>query len=69
MALVILVKILVSEITKIKAKADQRLGCVRNFVTRETIKSKEEVQVKSEMVQAKIVEIKGSVSGDTTVFS
>jgi hypothetical protein len=41
-----------------QAKVDRRLGCVRNFATRETIKSKEEVQVKDEKVQAKIVEIK-----------
>ncbi len=41
-----------------EAKADLRLGCVRNFATRELIKSKEEVQIKSEKVQAKIVEIK-----------
>jgi hypothetical protein len=27
-----------------QAKADRRLGCIRHFVTRETIKSKEEVQ-------------------------
>ena len=31
---------------------------MRNFATRESIKSKEEVQIKSEKVQAKIVEIK-----------
>jgi hypothetical protein len=41
-----------------EAKADRRLGCVRNFATRESIKSKEEMQIKSEKVQAKIVEIK-----------
>jgi hypothetical protein len=41
-----------------QAKADRRLGCVRNFATRETIKSKEEVQVKDEKVQTKIMEIK-----------
>jgi hypothetical protein len=35
-----------------QAKADRRLGCVRNFVTRESIKSKEEVEVKSEVVKA-----------------
>jgi hypothetical protein len=34
------------------------LGCVHNFATRETIKSKEEVQVKDQKVQAKIIEIK-----------
>ena len=42
-----------------QAKADRRLGCVRNFATREAIKSREEVQVKDEKVQAKILEIKG----------
>jgi hypothetical protein len=42
-----------------QAKADQHLGCVRNFATRETIKSKEEVQTKDKKVQAKITEIKG----------
>jgi hypothetical protein len=42
-----------------EAKADRRLGCVRNFATRETIKSREEVQTKDEKVQAKIVEING----------
>jgi hypothetical protein len=41
-----------------KAKADRRLGCVRNFAIRETIKSKEEVQTKDLKVQAKIFEIK-----------
>jgi hypothetical protein len=41
-----------------EAKADRRLGCVRNFATRETIKSKEEVQIKDEKVQARIVAIK-----------
>ena len=40
-----------------ESKADSRLGCVRNFSIRETIKSKEEVQVKNEEVQAKIIEI------------
>jgi hypothetical protein len=39
-------------------KADRWHGCKQNFVTRELIKSKEEVQMKSEKVQAKIVEIK-----------
>ena len=34
-----------------EAKADRRLGCVRHFGTRETTKSKEEVQIKSEKVQ------------------
>jgi hypothetical protein len=42
-----------------EAKADRRLGCVRNFAKREAIKSKEEVQVKDEKVQAKIVDITG----------
>jgi hypothetical protein len=42
-----------------QAKADRRLGCVRNFAVREAIKSREEVQVKEEKVQAKIHEIKG----------
>jgi hypothetical protein len=42
-----------------EAKADRRLGCVRNFAKREGIKSKEEVQVKDEKVQAKMVQIKG----------
>ena len=41
-----------------QAKADRRLGCVQNFVTRETIKSKEEVQTKDQKVQAKIIEMK-----------
>ena len=41
-----------------EAKADRRLGCVRNFATREKIKSKEEVQIKDEKVQARIVAIK-----------
>jgi Tfp pilus assembly protein PilN len=41
-----------------EAKADRHLRCVQNFVTRELIKSKEEVQMKSEKVQAKIVKIK-----------
>ena len=41
-----------------ESKADRRLGCVRNFAMRETIKSKEEVQIKDEKVQAKIVEIR-----------
>ena len=42
-----------------QAKDDRQLGCVRNFATREAIKSREEVQVKDEKVQAKILEIKG----------
>jgi hypothetical protein len=42
-----------------QTKADRRLGCVRNFATRESIKSKEEVEVKSEVVKAKIMEIQG----------
>jgi hypothetical protein len=42
-----------------QAKADQCLGCIWNFATRETIKSKEEVQTKDIKVQAKITEIKG----------
>jgi hypothetical protein len=41
-----------------KAKADCRLGCIRNFATRESIKSREEVQIKSEKVQARILAIK-----------
>ena len=41
-----------------EVKAHRRLGCVRNFVTRESFKSKEEVQIKSEKGQAKILEIK-----------
>jgi hypothetical protein len=41
-----------------QAKADQRLGCLRHFATRETIKSKEEVQIKDKKVQAKIIKIK-----------
>jgi hypothetical protein len=41
-----------------QAKADRRLGCIRHIATRETIKSKEEVQMKDERVQAKIIEIK-----------
>ena len=41
-----------------ESKADRRLGCVRNFAIRETIKSKEEVQIKDEKVQAKIEDIK-----------
>jgi hypothetical protein len=40
-----------------EAKADRRLGCVRHFGTRETTKSKEEVQMKNETVQAKIADI------------
>jgi hypothetical protein len=42
-----------------QAKADRRLGCVRNFATRETIKSKEEVHTKDQKVQDKIIAIKG----------
>jgi hypothetical protein len=41
-----------------QAKADRRLGCIRHFATQETIKSKEEVQMKDENLQAKIIEIK-----------
>jgi hypothetical protein len=41
-----------------QAKADRRLGCVRNFAAREKIKSLEEVQIKDEKVQAKIIDIK-----------
>jgi hypothetical protein len=41
-----------------QAKADRRLGCVRNFAAREKIKSLEEVQAKDTKVQAKIIEIK-----------
>jgi hypothetical protein len=41
-----------------EAKADRRLGCVRNFAKREAIMSKEEVQTKDQKVQAKMVEIK-----------
>jgi hypothetical protein len=41
-----------------EAKSDRLLGCLRNFATRESIKSKEGVQIKSEQVQARIVEIK-----------
>jgi hypothetical protein len=40
-----------------EAKSDRRLGCVRNFATREGIKSKEEVQTKDENVQAKMIQI------------
>jgi hypothetical protein len=40
-----------------EAKADRRLGSVRNFAMRETIKSKEEVQIKCEKVQTKMMEI------------
>jgi hypothetical protein len=42
-----------------EAKADRRLGCVRHFPTRESIKSKEEVQIKDQKVQAKMTEING----------
>jgi uncharacterized membrane protein YkoI len=42
-----------------QAKADRRLGCVRNFASRESIKSRAEVEVKSEVVKAKIMEIQG----------
>jgi hypothetical protein len=42
-----------------EAKADRRLGAVRNFATRETTKSGEEVQRKNETVQAKISKIDG----------
>jgi hypothetical protein len=41
-----------------QVKADRCLRCVQNFASRERIKSKEEVQVKDEKVQAKIMEIK-----------
>lgn len=41
-----------------EAKADRRLGCVRNFAVRESIKSKEEVQVKDQKVQEKMIQIK-----------
>jgi hypothetical protein len=41
-----------------EAKADRRLGCVRNFAIRESIKSKEEVQVKDQRMQAKLIKIK-----------
>ena len=41
-----------------QAKADHRLGCVRNFAAREKIKSLEEVQAKDTKVQAKIIDIK-----------
>jgi hypothetical protein len=43
-----------------EAKADRRLECVRNFAIRESIKSKEEVQVKDQKVQAKIIRSKRS---------
>ena len=42
-----------------QAKADSRLGCVRNFATGETIKSKEEVHMKDKKVEAKIISIRG----------
>jgi hypothetical protein len=41
-----------------EAKADRRLGCVQKFAIKEWIKSKEEVQIKDEKVQAKIVAIR-----------
>jgi hypothetical protein len=41
-----------------QAKADRRLGCVRNFVAQEKLKSLEEVQAKDTKVQAKIQNIK-----------
>ena len=41
-----------------EAKADRRLGCVRNFAKKESIKSKEEVHTKDQKVQAKMIEIK-----------
>jgi hypothetical protein len=41
-----------------EAKADRRLGFVRNFAKREAIKSKEEVQMKDQKVQAKMIDIK-----------
>jgi hypothetical protein len=59
----LLAKVLVSRITKIK----QERGMIyisdvsQNFATRETIKIKEEVEVKDQKVQAKIIEIKGEV--------
>ena len=37
-----------------EAKSNRRLGCVRHFATRESIKSKEEVQIKDIKVQSKI---------------
>ena len=40
-----------------EAKADRRLGCVRHFPTRESVKSKEEVQRKDMRVQAKMGEV------------
>ena len=42
-----------------EAKADRCLGCVRHFPTRESVKSKKEVQRKDQKMQAKIVEIEG----------
>jgi hypothetical protein len=41
-----------------QAKADRRLGCIRNFAAREAIKSREEVQVKDKKVHTKILEMK-----------
>jgi hypothetical protein len=41
-----------------EAKADRHLGCVQNILSREMIKSKEEVQTKDLKVQATIIEIK-----------
>jgi hypothetical protein len=41
-----------------QAKADRRLGCVRNFARREAIKSKEEVQMKDDKVRDKIIHFK-----------
>jgi hypothetical protein len=41
-----------------QAKADRRLGCVRNFAAREKLESLEEVQAKDTKVQAKILDIK-----------
>jgi hypothetical protein len=41
-----------------QAKADRRLGCVRNFAAREKLKSLEEVQAKDSTVLAKISDIK-----------
>jgi hypothetical protein len=54
MELGILARILESAI----ARMGQQLLDVSDFATRELIKSKEEVQIKGEKVQAKIVEIK-----------
>jgi hypothetical protein len=59
MELGILGRILEWAITKMRQKQIARhLRCVQNFATRELIKTKEEVQIKSEKVQAKVVKIK-----------